>query len=76
MHYIVRHRYVVKLPTAKRGFVLLPCRRVVERRLPGWPASAAWLATMNAWQRRWSVLDENKKGESHVTLALEILWEV
>lgn len=26
---------VVKLPTAKRGFVLLPCRRVVDRSF-GW----------------------------------------
>jgi transposase len=36
---------VVKLPEAKRGFVLLPRRWVVER------ASAAWPATMNAWRR-------------------------
>ncbi len=28
------------------------------------------------WVLRASVLDENKKGEGRVTLALEILWEV
>ena len=39
---------VVKLPTAKHGFVC--CRGVgwSSAALPGWPAFAAWLATMSA----------------------------
>ena len=44
---------VVKLPTVRLGFVLLPRRWVVERSF-GWRrASAAWHATRNACPRRW-----------------------
>jgi transposase len=49
---------VVKLPTAKRGFVLLPCRWVVERTPAyagaGWRASGDWLVTTSVCRRRWS----------------------
>ena len=44
---------VVKLPTAKRGFVLLPRRWVVERSFAGWRAFAVWPTTTSAcWRRR------------------------
>jgi transposase len=46
---------VVKLPEAKRGFVLLPRRWVVERDFAGRRASAAWPATSSAWRRQWPV---------------------
>jgi transposase len=38
---------VVKLPTAKRGSVLLPRRSVVERSFAGWRAFAAYCATIH-----------------------------
>ena len=45
---------VVKLPEAKRGFVLLPRRWVVERAYsPGRRASGAWCATTSACRRPW-----------------------
>lgn len=47
---------VVKLPNAKRGFVLLPRRWVVERRCPsgapGWLASDVWRVTTSDWRKR------------------------
>ena len=49
-------RDVVKLPTAKRGFVLLPRRWVVEWSFIWMARSADWLATPSAWQRPWSDL--------------------
>jgi transposase len=39
---------VIKLPDAKRGFVLLPRRWVVERSCAGQPASAGWQGTTKA----------------------------
>src|SRR4051794_4411893 len=44
---------VVKPPAAKRGFVLLPRRWVVERSFAwiGWPAAAG--SPASAWPRRW-----------------------
>ena len=42
---------VVKLPQAKRGFVLLPRRWVVERSFGGRHGFGAWLGTMNASAR-------------------------
>ena len=44
---------VVKLPTSKRGFVLLPRRWVVERASRGRRLSVAWHARMNGCRTRW-----------------------
>ena len=46
---------VVKLPEAKKGFVLLPRRWVAKRSvaLPGLPVSGAWQGSMSACQRLW-----------------------
>lgn len=46
------HLLVVKHHEAKRGFVLLPRRWVVERSLPGRHASAAWPVITKGWPRR------------------------
>jgi transposase len=43
---------VVKLPGAKRGFVLLPRRWVAERASHGWRGSAGWPGTTSDWRRR------------------------
>jgi transposase len=44
---------VVKLPAAKRGFVLLPRRWVVERGFGWWHAFAAWRGIMNDCPKLW-----------------------
>ncbi len=44
---------VVKHPAAKRGFVLLPRRWVVERNVAWRAASVAWRGTTSGWRRRW-----------------------
>ncbi len=40
---------VIKLPQAKRGFVLLPRRWVWNAPLPGWHAFGGWLAIMSGF---------------------------
>lgn len=44
---------VVKLPEAKRGFVLLPKRWVVERSFAGQHTSGVWPVIMSACPRLW-----------------------
>lgn len=46
---------VIKLPEAKKGFVLLPGRWVVERGFPGRRASAAWHVISSPCPRPWLV---------------------
>jgi len=53
---------VVKLPTAKHGFVLLPCRWVVER-------SFAWLAHFRRLARDYERLAETLAGLHFVAFA-------
>ncbi len=43
----------IKLPIAKNGFVLLPRRWVVERRLVGHHGFVDWQETVNDCQRPW-----------------------
>ena len=57
---------VVKLPTAKRGFVLLPRRWVVER-------SFAWLARCRRLARDYERLSETLRGLHFVAFALLLL---
>jgi hypothetical protein len=47
------HLEVVRHQMARRGFVLLPCRRVVERDLRGRAGSDGWLRTTSDYQKRW-----------------------
>ena len=54
---------VVKLPTAKRGFVLLPRRWVVER-------SFAWLARFRRLARDYERLDDTLVGLHFVAFAI------
>ena len=54
---------VVKLPSAKRGFVLLPRRWVVER-------SFAWMARFRRLARDYERLDETLTGLHFVALAI------
>ena len=54
---------VVKLPTAKRGFVLLPRRWVVER-------SFAWMARFRRLARDYERLDETLAGLHYVAFAM------
>jgi transposase len=54
---------VVKLPTAKRGFVLLPCRWVVER-------SLAWMARFRRLARDYGRLAETLAGLHFVAFAM------
>ena len=44
---------VVRLPEAKKGFVLLPRRWVVERSFGGSPAFVAWRETMSGCPKPW-----------------------
>ena len=57
---------VVKLPTAKRGFVLLPRRWVVER-------SNAWLARFRRLARDYERLSETLAGLHFVAFAIVLL---
>jgi transposase len=54
---------VVKLPTAKQGFVLLPCRWVVER-------SFAWMARFRRLARDYERLAETLAGLHFVAFAI------
>lgn len=56
---------VVKLPTAKRGFVLLPRRWVVER-------SFAWMARFRRLARDYERLDETLAGLHYVAFAMRM----
>jgi transposase len=57
---------VVKLPEAKRGFVLLPRRWVVER-------SHAWLARFRRLARDYERLPETLKGLHFLAFAILLL---
>src|SRR5262245_55359646 len=57
---------VVKLPDAKKGFVLLPCRWVVER-------SFAWLARFRRLARDYERLPETLAGLHFLAFALLLL---
>ena len=60
------HLEVVKLPTAKHGFVLLPRRWVVER-------SFAWMARFRRLARDYERLAETLAGPHFVAFAILLL---
>ena len=60
------HLEVVKLPEAKKGFVLLPKRWVVER-------SHAWAARFRRLARDYAQLAETLKGLHFVAFAILML---
>jgi transposase len=57
---------VVKLPVAKRGFVLLPCRWVVER-------SFGWMSRFRRLVRDYERLPETLKGLHFLAFAMIML---
>jgi transposase len=60
---------IIKLPEAKKGFVLLPCRRVVER-------SFGWLNRLRRLAQHYERLPETLAGPHFVVFALLILVHV
>jgi transposase len=60
------HLVVVKLAEAKRGFVLLPRRRVVER-------SFGWMARFRRLARDYERLDKTLAGLSYVAFSILML---
>jgi len=60
---VYQQRQVVSLPEAKRGFVLLPRRWVVER-------SYGWMARFRRLARDYERLEETLKGLHYVAFSI------
>jgi len=60
---------VVKLPTAKRGFVLLPRRWVIER-------SFGWVSRVRRWARDYERLPKTLAGLHYVVFDILMLKNV